>query len=110
MSFSAPDDDPFDAPTAAALVGTYLLVGLTYVTQSDEVIEQKQVHGRILRVSRTEGIVLARHPSGDEFVLPPALDALDPAAPGEYRLRSTGEVVRDPDYTASFTVTVPANH
>jgi hypothetical protein len=36
--------------------------------------------------------------------LPPEPDAFDEAVPGEYRLRSTGEVVVNPAFTTSWTV------
>jgi hypothetical protein len=40
----------------------------------------------------------------------PALEYLEPADPGEYRLYGTGELVADPDYTTRFTVTAPQKH
>ncbi|GAB5895435.1 hypothetical protein [Mycolicibacterium mageritense] len=43
-------------------------------------------------------------PGGETFTLPPAPESFSPAPPGEYRLRSTGEVVTDPDYLATRTV------
>lgn len=42
--------------------------------------------------------------------IPAALDCLEPAEPSEYRLSGTGELVVDPDYTASFTITPPQKH
>jgi hypothetical protein len=100
----------FDPVDAAALIGKYLLIGITYVNHANDVIEQEQMHGRIIRATKNEGIVIAREPSGEEFALPPALDAIYPAAPGEYRLLGTGEIVVDPDYTATFTVTRRVSH
>ena len=44
---------------------------------------------------------------GEYYVIPPVLDDLGPAEPGEYRLHSTGELVTDPDYMTSFTITPP---
>jgi hypothetical protein len=48
------------------------------------------------------------HGSEEEFTLPPILEAFEPAEPGEYRLRSTGEVVVDPDVLAKFRISAPA--
>jgi len=42
-------------------------------------------------------------------MLPPEPEAYEPAPPGEYRLRSTGEVVVDPDYLTTWTVGSPAD-
>jgi hypothetical protein len=39
--------------------------------------------------------------------LPPDTRAFQKASPGEYRLKSTGEVVADPDYTAMWTLRSP---
>jgi hypothetical protein len=51
-----------------------------------------------------EVIEVRRADTGDIFTLPPALEAFAPAPPGEYRLRSTGEVVVDPDFTCVMQV------
>ena len=105
-----PEPDDFDEAWAASLIGKHVLVGLTYLDHTEQVIEQKQVHGRVVRASASEGIVLALEPSQEHFAIPPALDLLLPAPAGEYRLRSTGEVVVDPDFTAVLTVTRPLRH
>jgi hypothetical protein len=96
-----------DPAAAAALVGKHVLVGLTYENLTGQPIEEKQVHGRVVRVTASEGIVLALEPSGEEFAIPALLGALRPATPGEYRLHSTGEVVMDPDFLATFSVKRP---
>jgi hypothetical protein len=103
-------DTEFDPVEAAALIGKSLLIGITYVNHANEAIEQEQMHGQIIRATKDEGIVIALEPSGEEFALPPALDAIYPAAPGEYRLRGSGEIVVDPDYTATFTVMRRVSH
>jgi hypothetical protein len=104
-----PGSPEFTDEDAAALVGRHMLVGLTYLDVSDNVIERRQLHGRVLRASKLEGIVIQLD-SGEEFALPADLDAIRPADPGQYRLRGTGEVVTDPDFLATFTVTEPARH
>ncbi|MFX0060574.1 MAG: hypothetical protein ACFFC7_00125 [Candidatus Hermodarchaeota archaeon] len=40
--------------------------------------------------------------------LPPDLSAFQKAEPGDYRLRSTGEVVINPDFTVLWTVQPPS--
>jgi hypothetical protein len=44
---------------------------------------------------------------GEVYRLPPDLRPVTDAAPGEYRLRSTGEVIVDPDVTITWTITNP---
>ena len=88
------------------LIGKTVLVGLTYVDFDGEVREQTQIHGEVVAADDVTGVVI-RQPSGEDFTLPPALDAFEPAEPGEYTLRSTGEVVTDPDLLCSWTITAP---
>jgi hypothetical protein len=78
-------------------VGKRLLVGIRW-TSKGEVVREEQFHGLILEADQ-EGLVVERADTGARVVLPPELQA---AASGEYRLHSTGEVVRDPDYLARW--------
>lgn len=80
-----------------------LLIGITLLDDSEELIDQIQVYGPVVRVD-AEGIVILRNGTNTEFTIPPDFDHVSEAAPGEYRLRSTGEVVVDPDYLSSWTV------
>lgn len=84
-------------------IGKHLLVGLTYVDEKGEVIRKMQLHGEITRITET-GIFFERADGGGEFSIPPVFDALKPASPGEYQLKTTGEVVKDPDYTSVWTI------
>ena len=88
------------------VVGKRLLVGLTYVKHSGELIEKKQFHGIVEQISRQLGIVM-RLPDGSEYRLPPDLRAVQEAPAGTYRLRSTGEEVHNPDFVATWTITRP---
>jgi hypothetical protein len=100
--------DNFDV-NAAELLGAHILVGITRLDRAGRVAEQRQFHGHVVRASRGEGFVIV-NAFGEELRLPPDGMAFAPADPGEYRLRSTGEVVVDPDYTATWTITPPAHH
>jgi len=78
------------------------VVGLIYFDKDGECTEQTQVWGTVDRVDG-EGIYLTRS-TGEEFQLPPDISAVKRAKPGEYKLHSTGEVVVDPDFTATWSV------
>jgi len=96
-----------DDAEAARLIGKHLLVGLSYLNADGTVLSKTQIHGRITSVDK--GIVTMRlHGSDKDFTLPLDLDSFEPAEPGEYRLRSTGEVVVNPDLLGSWTITSPA--
>lgn len=101
--------EEYDEELAASFVGKYVLVGITYVDPAEQPIAQEQIHGRILRIDPVEGVVIARCGSGEEFKLPPDLGSFKVAPPGEYRLRSTGEVVVDPDLTCTWVIKRPSH-
>ena len=102
-------EDPqpqFDDRAASMVIGKHVLVGVTYLSPADEVFGHEQFHGTIVRASN-DGIVVQLAGSEEERWLPPDLSRLESAAPGEYRLRSTGEVVVDPDFLSTWHVYPP---
>ncbi len=96
----------WDPKLAVELVGKRVLVGITDLAPDGAVVGQRQFHGHAIRADRRGGIAvrLAGARAGEELMLPPDTRAFRPAAPGEYRLRQTGEVVRDPDFLATWSV------
>jgi hypothetical protein len=99
----------FDDSLAAALLGKCVLVGLTYEKQDGTVTEQRQLHGTVVAADRSGiRLTLLGGELGSTFNLPPDTRAFSPAPPGEYRLRSTGEIVVDPDYLSTWTIVAPA--
>jgi hypothetical protein len=109
VSFTPPDDKPvFSAEAFAALEGKHILLGITYLAHDGSFIEQQQVHGIVTAASEAGiSIQLEGKREGEVFNLPPDLRGIEPAQPGVYTLRSTGEVVVDPDYVATWTITSP---
>jgi hypothetical protein len=98
-----------DEEFAAELLGTHLLVGVTHVDHGGRVLDQQQFHGTVIRASVSGGVTL-RDPQGGEHWVPLIRDAFQPAEPGEYRLRSTGEVVKNPTWLSTWTVHPPERH
>jgi hypothetical protein len=96
----------WDELLAQRVIGKTIVVGLTYLSVDGAVIEQRQLFGKVVSVDARKGILIAigGARSGEQFNLPPDTRAIDVAAPGEYRLRASGEVVTDPDYTAQFSI------
>lgn len=84
------------------LLGKTILVGVTYYTKENKFIEQKQYWGTVFEAN--EEHILFRQKSGEVMILPPDLRSTQPAPKGEYRLRSTGEIVVDPDFTSVWNV------
>ncbi|MBC6980575.1 hypothetical protein [Caulobacter sp. 17J80-11] len=102
-----PPANVWNAELAAALVGKTILVGKTYAGAGGERYEQ--LHGVVTKADPAQGIALALEGphQGETYWLPPDTRGLKPAKPGSYRLRSTGEVIEDPDYLAMYVVEPP---
>jgi hypothetical protein len=94
----------WDDARAQAMVGSHVLVGLTRIGPTGDRYEQ--MFGTVRSASAATGfeIELAGSRKGETYWLPPHIDAFESAPPGEYRLKSTGEVVLDPDYLATWTI------
>jgi hypothetical protein len=92
---------------ADKLKGATVLVGLTFNEGTKKRLEQ--FYGTVMAADPNEGITLRLEGSrsGEFYTLPPDLRAFFPAKPGSYRLRETGEVVIDPDYTSTWDFTPP---
>jgi hypothetical protein len=94
---------PWDEAFGAALIGSVVLIGITRI--SGQETSQEQFFGTVVRAD-AGGIelLLGGSRSGERYVLPPDPRNFFPAESGTYRLTSTGEEVRDPDFTSTWTV------
>ena len=101
--------DAADEEFAAELIGTHLLVGITHVGHAGKVLSQEQFHGEVIRATIAEGVVFVDS-AGKEHWVPLDREAFRPADPGTYKLRSTGEVVVDPEWVSTWTVYPPDDH
>ena len=88
--------------TLDELIGKLLLVGITYYTSNNEYIEQKQFYGTVTEAN--ESFVCIKQQDGTEFTLPADLSSTKRARPGEYKLRSTGEIVTNPDFLSTWNL------
>ena len=100
----------WDEALASFLVGKVLLVGLTYLSDEGGVTEQEQFYGTVLSAHPRAGIVLslAGQRDGSRYTLPPDTRSIEVAPYGEYRLRATGELVSNSDFTVTFALSRPA--
>ena len=96
----------FSRNAAEELIGRRIIVGITHEDHAHHPLGQEQYHGRIVRANLEEGTVI-QTPSGEERRLPPDLRSVVGARRGEYRFRSTGETIADPDLQTSWTHTLP---
>jgi hypothetical protein len=93
------------------LIGKIVLVGITRRASDGTTIKSHgQYHGKIVRADRGAGIAIECEGiwSGETITLPPMTGAFHPVNSGEYRLRSTGEIIKDPDVLTTWSIIEPA--
>lgn len=95
--------DCIDEAEAPEYIGKVVLLGVTYLDHEDKLLGQKQWVGTISMFSKKEGIQIKLLGSDEPCGLPPDKRGIRKAPPGSYRLRSTGEVIENPDYLATWT-------
>ena len=87
-------------------IGKTLLVGIRYCDHSGEVQQRVQLFGRISRIENCV-LYLERSDEKGEFSIPLDEEPLTPGVRGTYTLKTTGQVVRDPDFVSTWTVQAP---
>jgi hypothetical protein len=100
----------WDQSEADWLIRKTTLVGITRLASDGTTIKsQWQYHAKIVRADRSAGIVIECEGvwSGKTMTLPPMTGAFHPANSGEYRLRSTGEIIKDPDVLTTWSIIEP---
>jgi hypothetical protein len=101
----------WDQKAADAAIGKIALVGVTYLAADGVTVTRTvQIFGEIVEADERSGVVIKRQGDGDRVTLPPDMSLFTPGTPGEYRLRTTGETVVDPDFVSQWTVTEPVKH
>ena len=91
---------------ATDLVGKSILIGITYVDPEGEELYRAQMHGVVASASTSNVEVMLRgERHGQNFSLPPDPRFYSVAKPGEYRLRSTGEVINNPQVLCTAVLT-----
>ena len=95
----------FDAEAAAKLVGKYVLIGVTEMSQEGQELARYQMHG-VIDSASAEGIKVSLKGTrdGQSWTMPPDPSGIQAVEPGRYGLRDTGEVIENPDLIAIWTV------
>ena len=88
------------------LLGKEVVVGITYMLATGDIDDVVQLHGVVREI---DPIVEIDTGKAEPFILPPLLDVFSRAEPGDFTFKSTGEVVRNPDYTSIWTLTSPGD-
>jgi len=82
-------------------------MAIRYLDKEGKLIERQQLHGVIIKADQIEGldVKLEGSRAGEIFRLPPDLRWFEDARPGTYTLKSTGEVVENPDLILTVSIT-----
>jgi hypothetical protein len=84
--------------------GKRILVGITREHASGEVSQEQFVGVARIKDANELCLIVIECAGGEAREYPFDNRALTKAAPGEYRLRSTGEIVNNPDYLMTWAV------
>jgi len=110
MTIAAPSSpEAWDEDIARELVGCLVLVGITYRFPDGSLGAQQQLFGYVRTADPERGIELrlAGNYAGKTYRLPPDTRVFRSVPSGQYRLKATGEVVSDPDYSCAWTINAP---
>jgi hypothetical protein len=90
---------PFDEERARSFIGKSVLIGMSYEDSESRPLGQHQLHGRVVNANLKNGVCVRLEGlhAGKYTWLPPDLHPWKELPRGEYRLRSTSEVLTDPD-------------
>ena len=87
------------------LKGKFFLIGLTFIDQDGNVLEQYQTSGIVDELT-DKGFLKFNRNNASMFQLPYDKRAIKEAAEGEYSEKSTGNIIINPDYITTWTIDV----
>jgi hypothetical protein len=85
------------------LKGKVFLIGITFVDKEGELIEHYQTHGTVQELTDA-GIFRIRRSDGSIFQLPYDKDTITKMEDGEYREKTSGEIIKNPDYMMTWEI------
>ena len=87
------------------LKGKTFLIGLTFIDADGQVIEKYQTHGTALKLT-VDGFFKIKREDKSIFTIPYARDTIKAAKEGEYREKTTGEIIKNPDLIMTWEIKV----
>lgn len=84
-------------------IGKVIMVGLTFLDQKENVIEQYQTHGVINSID-SNGMMQIERSNMPVFSVPFDEESISEAEEGIYKERATGVEVENPDFLTSWTI------
>jgi hypothetical protein len=83
------------------LMGKTALVGISRYGAEGALLGREQFFGKVVRADEK---AIAIEADGEIYTLPPDTSPVRRARPGEYKLRSTGKIIKDPDFLITWNV------
>jgi hypothetical protein len=90
------------------LRGKVFVIGLTFVDKDGQLIEQYQTHGTVIELTNN-GLLRIERQDNSIFQVPYHKKTIVKARKGEYRERTTGEIITNPDFLMTWEITVEKN-
>ena len=87
------------------IIGKVILIGITKM-KHNEVVELIQYHGTIVFARENDKICI-KQDDGTLRSIPPLLTNITNAKPGEYREKSTGKIITNPDFISTWIIDMP---
>lgn len=84
------------------------LIGLTFINKEGELIEQYQTHGNVSELTN-EGLIRIKRKDNTIFQMPYDKETIKKAEKGEYRLRTTKEIITNPDFIMTWEINTNDN-
>jgi len=88
------------------LKGKVFVIGLTFVDKNGQLIERYQTHGTVVGLTNN-GILKLMREDNSIFQMPYDKETIEKAKSGDYKAKSTGQIIRNPDYIATWEITIP---
>jgi len=90
------------------LKGKVFVIGLSFVDKDGQLIEQYQTHGTVIGLT-SNGLLKILREDNSIFQMPFDKEIIEKAKKGEYREKTTGQIIQDPDFMATWEITIPDN-
>jgi hypothetical protein len=87
------------------ITGKVILIGLNFLNDNEELVEQYQTHGILIELTDT-GLLLIKRRDGSIFQIPYDSESIAKAEEGEYKENSTGIIISNPDYITTWEIII----
>lgn len=81
-----------------------IILGLTYFDLDGSILQQRQLAGKVVKVTEEDGITLLGFDNQSEFTIPSDLSPWFIAPEGDYPDPNTGQKISNPDYLVTWDI------